>query len=115
MISIILGTDIGGSIRIPAFINGLFGHKCSPDIVSTKGTTYRKGTEGPTMVVAGPIAKYTEDLITMFKVLIGTEMTKKLRLNEKVDLKQIKIFYAVELMDPLVSQIRPIMKECAER
>lgn len=25
-----IGSDIGGSIRIPAFFNGIFGHKSSP-------------------------------------------------------------------------------------
>src|SRR4051794_38314831 len=32
-----LGTDIGGSIRVPAFFNGVFGHKPSPGIVPCSG------------------------------------------------------------------------------
>lgn len=32
-----LGADIGGSIRMPAFFNGVFGHKCSADLVSNEG------------------------------------------------------------------------------
>lgn len=32
-----LGSDIGGSIRMPAFFNGIFGHKPSRNIVSNDG------------------------------------------------------------------------------
>ena len=32
-----IGSDIGGSIRMPAFFNGVFGHKPSPYLVSNKG------------------------------------------------------------------------------
>lgn len=35
-----IGTDIGGSIRIPAFRCGIFGHKPSNDIVSTAGKQF---------------------------------------------------------------------------
>lgn len=32
-----LGSDIGGSIRMPSFFNGIFGHKPSKFIVSNEG------------------------------------------------------------------------------
>lgn len=67
------------------------------------------------MVVAGPMARYMEDIEAGLKVLIGKEMTDKLRLNEEVDVKQLKLFYSLEIDDPFVSQIRPIMKDCVER
>lgn len=35
-----LGTDIGGSVRIPAFMCGVFGHKISNGLTSTKGDDY---------------------------------------------------------------------------
>lgn len=32
-----IGSDIGGSIRMPAFFNGVFGHKPTKDVVSNEG------------------------------------------------------------------------------
>ena len=32
-----LGSDIGGSIRMPAFFNGVFGHKLTADLVPNSG------------------------------------------------------------------------------
>ena len=32
-----IGSDVGGSIRMPAFFNGIFGHKPSTGVVSNKG------------------------------------------------------------------------------
>lgn len=96
-------------------MNGIFGFKCSPDMVSTKGTTYRTGEEGPTMVVAGPMAKYMDDIIMGFKVLLEKDKIEILKLNDDVDLKELNFFYSLEIMDPLISQIRPVMKDCVER
>jgi fatty acid amide hydrolase 2 len=32
-----LGSDVGGSIRMPAFFNGVFGHKCSAGLIPNSG------------------------------------------------------------------------------
>ena len=32
-----LGSDMGGSIRVPAFVNGIFGHLPSPGLVPITG------------------------------------------------------------------------------
>lgn len=100
-----IGSDIGGSIRLPAFSCGVFGHKPTCDIVSTNGLTFRNGTEDQTMVVAGPIARYVEDLIPFLKVLAGPR-EDKLKLDESVDLKQVKICYVANPNDPFVSAFR---------
>lgn len=122
------GTDIGGSIRIPCFMCGVFGHKISSGITSTKGSclhnnalyslttktfaglTFRTGKEGDTMVTAGPISRYACDLIPMIKVLAGDNVGK-LSLDKPVDIKNIKVYYTDEKRYFLVSTIRPEMKE----
>lgn len=62
------GTDIGGSIRMPAFYCGIFGHKPTVGLINTRGCTFRTGKEPSTMVVAGPMTRYAKDLLPLFKV-----------------------------------------------
>ncbi|XP_022916892.1 fatty-acid amide hydrolase 2-A-like [Onthophagus taurus] len=111
-----LGTDIAGSIRIPCFRCGIFGHKTSSDIITTKGLTFREGTEGPTMVVSGPMTKHAQDLLPLLKVLVGK--SDKLSLDVKVEMKKIKIFYISEiesfLSSPIGLEIKYAIKRCVQ-
>lgn len=88
-----LGTDIGGSIRIPAFNCGIFGHKPTKGVINTRGCTFRSGNEVNTMVAAGPMARYADDLIQLMKVLTEPKMCKELQLESPVNLKTIQYFY----------------------
>ncbi|XP_036317756.1 LOW QUALITY PROTEIN: fatty-acid amide hydrolase 2, partial [Rhagoletis pomonella] len=88
-----LGTDIGGSIRIPAFNCGIFGHKPSEGVVNMRGCTFRSGDEKNTMVSAGPMSRHADDLIPILKVLIEPKFKKQLRLDEAVNLKNLRYFY----------------------
>ncbi|XP_011203026.2 fatty-acid amide hydrolase 2 [Bactrocera dorsalis] len=88
-----LGTDIGGSIRIPAFNCGIFGHKPTKGVVNMRGCTFRSGDEESTMVAAGPMARYADDLLELMKVLTGQKMLKELQLEETINLKSLQYFY----------------------
>ncbi|XP_061387627.1 fatty-acid amide hydrolase 2 [Musca vetustissima] len=88
-----LGTDIGGSIRIPAFNCGIFGHKPTRNVVNMRGCTFRTGKEEHTMVAAGPMSRYAKDLMPILKVLTGPVMAEKLQLSKPVDLKKLRFFY----------------------
>jgi fatty acid amide hydrolase 2 len=70
-----LGTDIGGSIRLPAFFNGCFGHKPSPGIVPSSGHFPAPSGEGPSaeMLAAGPLARRAEDLMPFIRAVAGRD------------------------------------------
>lgn len=88
-----LGSDIGGSIRMPAFFNGIFGHKPSPHVVSNEGQYPEAVSAEQDMFLGiGPMCRYATDLKPMLR-LIADENAKKLRLDEPVDLKQVRFFY----------------------
>ncbi|KAK9887978.1 hypothetical protein WA026_000269 [Henosepilachna vigintioctopunctata] len=106
-----LGTDIGGSLRIPAFMCGIFGHKPTCDVVNTRGMTFRTGKEKGTMVVAGPLTRYGEDIIPLLKVMAG-ENAAQLKLDNNVDIKDISVYYIEDPKDPFVCKFRNEMKEC---
>jgi amidase len=70
-----LGSDIGGSIRVPAHFCGVYGHKPTLNVVSQRGhippppgTPPQPPTDLP---VAGPMARSAEDLEAAMKILGG--------------------------------------------
>ena len=68
-----LGTDIGGSVRIPSSYCGVFGHKPSFGIVSQRGYLDRVGGGqiDADINVFGPLARSAEDLDLLLGVLAG--------------------------------------------
>ena len=71
-----LGSDIGGSIRIPAAFCGLFGHKPSATVLSNSGHFPWKGNvPNPAMRLAaqGPLARSAQDLELLIGVLAGPD------------------------------------------
>lgn len=73
MTSFELGTDIGGSIRVPSAFCGVFGHKPSFGVIPTIGYLDEPhgGTTESDINTFGPIARSAADLRMLLDVLVG--------------------------------------------
>ncbi|XP_063169577.1 fatty-acid amide hydrolase 2 [Candoia aspera] len=89
-----IGSDIGGSIRMPAFFNGIFGHKPTTGVVPNSGQFPNAIGTRTKFLCTGPMCRYAEDLELMLRVMAGPSISK-LKLDDKVSLQNIK-FYSME-------------------
>ncbi|XP_053989711.1 fatty-acid amide hydrolase 2-A-like [Hylaeus volcanicus] len=85
-----IGSDMMGSIRIPSFFNGVFGHKPTPGIIPNNG--HIPDYSQFSMFVQGPLARYAEDLILAVKVM-SVDCDVPLHLDKPLDVKNLRIFY----------------------
>lgn len=105
-----IGSDLAGSIRIPANFCGIFGHKPTPFVVSTEGMYPSVKGEREKLLGVGPMTRYACDLIPMLKIMGGTKVDR-LRLDEAVDLRKLKVYFTDDLGDPLAAKCTPEILE----
>ncbi|HEY8000797.1 MAG TPA: amidase [Solirubrobacterales bacterium] len=68
-----LGTDIGGSIRLPAFFNGVYGHKPSGALVPHTGHYPFPNERGSFLLGCGPLSRRAEDLMPFLRAIAGPD------------------------------------------
>ena len=68
-----MGTDIAGSIRVPAFFNGVFGHKPSFGLVPNSGQWPHPEGSAAELLVTGPLARRAEDLMPLLRIVSGPD------------------------------------------
>lgn len=66
-----VGSDIGGSIRMPASFCGIAGHKPTPGIVPLDGHFPPASGELAEYMVCGPLARRVKDLMPLMRILAG--------------------------------------------
>jgi amidase len=114
-----IGSDYGGSIRGPAFANGIAGIK--PTLGRVPRTGHIVGYGGPfdSFQETGPLARRVEDLSVLMPILSGpdnwdaTMAPVPLGDPMKVDLKGLRVaFYTTNgLMDP-TTEMQELVKKC---
>ncbi|XP_066597182.1 fatty-acid amide hydrolase 2-like [Prorops nasuta] len=111
-----IGSDIGGSIRIPSFFNGIFGHKPSEGMVSNDGqypSTHSKIQNR--LLGLGPMCRYAQDLAPILKIL-ADKNADRLKLDSKVDVSKLKYYYMEDDGGQLlVSKVDPEIKEAMRK
>ncbi|XP_012276648.1 fatty-acid amide hydrolase 2-A isoform X2 [Orussus abietinus] len=98
-----VGSDLAGSIRLPALFNGVFGHKPTAGIISTNG--HYPNSDSPWFrkcLVVGPMARYAEDLILAMQI-VTSDSKQDLRFDQPIRIGDLKVFYVEDLGESLGS------------
>lgn len=98
-----LGSDVGGSIRMPAFFNGVFGHKASPLLVANEGQYPCASGYAQRYLSTGPICRRAEDLEPLLRVLAGPE-AHRLHAVADVDLSRLRVLMVTPERGPRPSR-----------
>uniref|UniRef100_A0A4W4FYW6 Amidase domain-containing protein n=1 Tax=Electrophorus electricus TaxID=8005 RepID=A0A4W4FYW6_ELEEL len=114
-----VGSDIGGSIRMPCFFNGIFGHKPTSGIVCNDGQYPPPSGQQPGFLCTGPMCRYAQDLVPMLKIMAGPD-AEKLCLSADVDLSKLRFFSVPHdggspLSSPVDPQLIQAQRKVVER
>ncbi|XP_027199053.2 fatty-acid amide hydrolase 2-B-like [Dermatophagoides pteronyssinus] len=97
-----IGSDIAGSLRIPAHFCGIFSHCTSPGNIVIDEMFPSVRDVHPKVLTIGPMCRYACDLRPMLKVMTGD----KLDLTEKpFNYSDLNVYYVRDLGDPLALSV----------
>jgi len=116
-----LGSDIGGSIRMPAFFNGIWGLKPTGGVIPNEGQYPIAANEGLRYMTTGPLCRYVDDVWPMFTVLADPYFDrggdgdddeppitpKKFPDPAAFDLKSLEFISVTEINHPFVQGVSP--------
>jgi len=116
-----LGSDIGGSIRMPAFFNGVFGHKPTGGLVPGTGQ-YPNAETGDAQllryVTTGPLCRRAADLWPLLTLLAGPDGQdagcRELELGDPdaVDLQDLRV---LDVPENGFSPVHPALRAAQQR
>ncbi|XP_031338766.1 fatty-acid amide hydrolase 2-B-like isoform X3 [Photinus pyralis] len=82
-----IGSDLIGSVRLPACFCGIWGHKFSREIVSTRGhIPTSEDATFKSMFTFGPLTRYYTDLPLLFNIIVEKNSKSAISLNSPIKL-----------------------------
>ena len=120
-----VGTDLGGSIRIPAHFCGVYGHKPTLNVVPQRGQIPPPPGGPPSppahLPVAGPLARSAADLKVALKVLGGPDAQEAIAYSWSLPpargarLTDYRIGFVLDSpLCPVSSEVRKVLVEAIE-
>lgn len=120
-----VGSDIGGSIRVPSHFCGIYGHKPTLDLVSQRGHQPGGSPSAPgfstLLAVAGPMARSASDLLAALKVLGGPEGSDAKAWKWELpppgarSLKEFRVGYVLDdPIAPTTPEVRSVLEKAIE-
>ncbi len=79
MVAVEYGSDIGGSIRVPAHYCGIWGHKPTYGVITQEGHAAPgvKGAADAVLAVVGPLARSADDLELLLEATLDRPLVKQ--------------------------------------
>lgn len=115
-----LGSDMAGSVRLPAACCGVFGHKPSAGVIESFDGFFPDYSKNlwPYLTL-GPMTRYADDLKLVLKVVGRKEHIEKLQLDKEVDFSKLKIYILNPdpenlLQNPTIPEIIESIKKAAD-
>jgi len=116
-----VGSDGGGSIRVPAHFSGICGLKPTPGRIPSTGHYPESGGPFACLGVVGPMARTVTDLRVLFEVMQGPDhgdvCSAPVRLHwpDRAEIKRLKIgYFEDDGRTPVAPEIRQAVKTAAE-
>ncbi len=116
-----LGADIGGSIRLPAFFCGAFGHKPTGGMVPGTGQFPIAENDALRYMTTGPIVRRAEDLHPFLKVIAGPDgidpECREFDLGDPagVAIDHLSVVYVADNgVTPVSAELRAAHRRCAD-
>ena len=115
------GSDLAGSIRVPASFCGLYSHKPSYGVVPTRGHSLTPALAAPDISVLGPIARSARDLEPFLRAVAGpladdaAGWTLKLPRSKVERIKGLRVGVLTDVeISPIANSVRAGMQSLVD-